>query len=116
MIGNRTKHNSKSCLRCGTRNLSDAQFCIRCGEKLRGIKVTAKGEKKEERLRSSEPQRVDVMGEQRVTRFEVNKIYCGDCLQIMRQMPDEFVDLIVTSPPYNFGLDEYDSHRDTKTW
>lgn len=31
----------------------------------------------------------------------VNKIICGDCLTIMRQMPDSSIDLVVTSPPYN---------------
>lgn len=30
-----------------------------------------------------------------------NKIVCGDCLEIMRQIPDETIDLVVTSPPYN---------------
>lgn len=28
------------------------------------------------------------------------KTHCGDCLDVMKQMPDEFIDLIVTSPPY----------------
>lgn len=31
----------------------------------------------------------------------VNRIICGDCLEIMRKIPDESIDLIVTSPPYN---------------
>ena len=31
----------------------------------------------------------------------INKIICGDCLETMRQMPDNCVDLVVTSPPYN---------------
>lgn len=31
----------------------------------------------------------------------INKIICGDCLEVMRQMPDGCVDLVVTSPPYN---------------
>ncbi len=31
----------------------------------------------------------------------INKIICGDCLKIMKQMPDECLDLVVTSPPYN---------------
>lgn len=31
----------------------------------------------------------------------INKIIQGDSLQIMRMMPDECVDLVVTSPPYN---------------
>lgn len=30
-----------------------------------------------------------------------NKIICGDCLTVMRQLPAETIDLIVTSPPYN---------------
>ena len=29
-----------------------------------------------------------------------NRIHVGDCLDIMRMMPGESVDLIVTSPPY----------------
>lgn len=29
------------------------------------------------------------------------KLIKGDCLEIMKKMPDNFVDLIVTSPPYN---------------
>ena len=31
----------------------------------------------------------------------LNKIICGDCLTVMKQLPDKCVDLIVTSPPYN---------------
>ncbi len=34
---------------------------------------------------------------ERVTR---NALYCGDCLNVMGEMPDECVDLIITSPPY----------------
>jgi len=31
----------------------------------------------------------------------LNTIICGDCLTIMKKMPNNSVDLIVTSPPYN---------------
>ena len=31
----------------------------------------------------------------------IKKIICGDCLDVMKKMPDESVDLVVTSPPYN---------------
>lgn len=31
------------------------------------------------------------------------KLYQGDCLEVMRDLPDNSVDLIVTSPPYNKG-------------
>jgi site-specific DNA-methyltransferase (adenine-specific) len=32
---------------------------------------------------------------------ELNKIYCGDCLEVMKDIPDNSVDCIITSPPYN---------------
>src|SRR3990167_3340421 len=38
--------------------------------------------------------------------IELNKIYCGDALKILRTWPDEFVDCVVTSPPY-WGLRDY---------
>lgn len=33
--------------------------------------------------------------------WEVDTIVVGDCLDVMRGMPDKCVDLVVTSPPYN---------------
>jgi len=38
--------------------------------------------------------------------LELNRIYQGDCLDLMREMPDKSVDLTVTSPPYD-NLREY---------
>lgn len=107
---------ARSCLKCGTRNPADVQFCLRCGEKLRGIKVTNKGEKRDIRLRPIESQEIERAITQLPTNFEINKIHRGDCLEVMSQIPDNFVDLIITSPPYNFGLDGYDDHIDTKSW
>ena len=31
----------------------------------------------------------------------LNTVIHGDCLEVMKQMPNESVDLVVTSPPYN---------------
>lgn len=31
----------------------------------------------------------------------LNKIICGDCLSVMKELPDKCIDLVVTSPPYN---------------
>lgn len=107
---------SRSCLRCGNRNPSHAQSCIRCGEKLREVKVNNKADKKKLRATAARSTNIHNQGEQTASAFEVNKIYCDDCLKIMRQIPDGFVDLIITSPPYNFGLDQYDNHNDTKCW
>jgi len=33
----------------------------------------------------------------------LNKILLGDCLDIMREMPDKCVDLVLTDPPYGIG-------------
>ena len=33
--------------------------------------------------------------------MEINKIYCESNLETMAKMPDNFVDLVVTSPPYD---------------
>ena len=41
-----------------------------------------------------------------------NKILCGDCLEVMKCIPDDSIDLVVTSPPYNCGID-YDVYIDT---
>ena len=30
----------------------------------------------------------------------LNKIICGDCLEVLQTFPDNSIDLIVTSPPY----------------
>ena len=30
-----------------------------------------------------------------------NRIISGDCLEVMKQIPDNSIDLVVTSPPYN---------------
>lgn len=44
-----------------------------------------------------------------------NKIICADSLNLLKNLPDNCVDIIFTSPPYNFGL-EYDNHNDTASW
>jgi len=31
----------------------------------------------------------------------LNQIICGDALEVMRELPSESIDLVVTSPPYN---------------
>lgn len=41
----------------------------------------------------------------------LDKITCGDCLEVMKQIPDGTIHLAVTSPPYNLGID-YDNHDD----
>lgn len=33
--------------------------------------------------------------------MKINKVYNEDCLETLRKMPDDFIDLVVTSPPYD---------------
>ena len=40
-----------------------------------------------------------------------NKIYNLDCIEGMREIEDNSINLVVTSPPYNIGID-YDSYTD----
>ena len=45
----------------------------------------------------------------------INKIYNEDCLETMRNMPDNFVDVVFTSPPYNRKRnDKYEFYDDCK--
>ena len=42
--------------------------------------------------------------------IELNKVYNKDCLEFMKEIPDEYIDLIIADPPY-FGVvkDEWDN-------
>ena len=41
----------------------------------------------------------------------INRVLNGDTIEVMSEMPEGWVDLIVTSPPYNVGI-QYDTHND----
>jgi len=38
----------------------------------------------------------------------LGKLYCGDALEVMKNLPDESVDLVVTDPPYGSRAIEWD--------
>jgi DNA modification methylase len=44
-----------------------------------------------------------------------NKIIVGDSEEVLKKFPDNCIDLIFTSPPYNFGL-QYENHKDGINW
>ena len=44
-----------------------------------------------------------------------NQIVCGDSLVVLQNLPDNCIDLVLTSPPYNFGL-EYEGSDDDHNW
>lgn len=43
-----------------------------------------------------------------------NKIVCGDCVDVMKNIPDQSIDLVVTSPPYNLGIRK--TFGNTENW
>lgn len=47
----------------------------------------------------------------------INHIICGDAQEALSHIPDRSIDLIITSPPYNFGHSyAQDPHDDTYEW
>jgi site-specific DNA-methyltransferase (adenine-specific) len=42
----------------------------------------------------------------------LNKVTCGDCLDLMRDLPDGCVDAVVTDPPYNISKASWDKIKD----
>ncbi len=71
-----------------------------------GIRKGTKGAKKS--VVSSEPPEILPF---------VNRVICADALQAMSRLPDKSIDLIITSPPYNFGhAYAQDPHDDTHEW
>jgi len=44
----------------------------------------------------------------------INKVITGDCVEVMKDMPEGWVDLVVTSPPYSVGI-SYDVYDDNTT-
>lgn len=41
--------------------------------------------------------------------MDINKLYCIDNIEGMKKLPDNFIDLTVTSPPYD-GLRTYNGY------
>jgi len=45
----------------------------------------------------------------------IGKIHNMDCIDLMKEMPEDSIDLVITSPPYNVGI-KYDTWDDKKIW
>lgn len=42
-------------------------------------------------------------------KFEINKIYLGNCLELMNGIPDKSIDAIICDPPYSITANEWDN-------
>ena len=49
---------------------------------------------------------------EKIGEFELNKVYCMDCLEGLKKIPDNSIDLIITDPPYL--IDYKTNHRKNK--
>lgn len=45
----------------------------------------------------------------------INKIHCAGSLDIIKKFPDNCIDIVLTSPPYNFGIN-YENTNDVNIW
>lgn len=45
-----------------------------------------------------------------------DRIVCGDSEDVLKRLPDNCIDLVFTSPPYNFGLDYQAVDGDAADW
>lgn len=45
-----------------------------------------------------------------------HSIVISDCLELLKQVPDESVQLVICDPPYNIQLAHWDIHRDYLAW
>jgi len=41
----------------------------------------------------------------------INKVVLGDAVKIMKNIPDNSIDLVFADPPYNIGI-KYDNYKD----
>ena len=39
------------------------------------------------------------------------ELYCGDCLDVMKTIPDKSINLVLIDPPYNIGKDKWDKWK-----
>jgi DNA modification methylase len=51
------------------------------------------------------------MAEIKPIEYWLNKIHCGDAYELLKQIPSESVDVVITSPPY-YGLRTYGKYTE----
>lgn len=64
-----------------------------------------------ERQRCPEPFSFGKKNVHEKERRPINQIICGDCLEVMKEMPDNYVDLVITDPPYFIPAQSYVGKR-----
>jgi len=47
-----------------------------------------------------------------MTMLELNRVYCGDAIELVKQLPDNSIDLILSDPPYGIGKEGVKNDND----
>jgi DNA modification methylase len=79
-------------------------------------KVVKRKEKEKKRVGYEEFTKEFSKTNNEIDKKHVDKIFCADSLEKLKKFPDNCIDLIFTSPPYNFGLDYEGEYEDTSKW
>ena len=56
----------------------------------------------------------EIKQQELMNNLEMNKIYCESNLETMQKMPNNFVDYVLTSPPYNVSTERIAKYKDFK--
>lgn len=77
-------------------------------------KVRGRAEKSRARLSGAAP-REAAAGAALPAKY-LDRMFCADSEQFLKGLPDGCIDLVFTSPPYNFGLDYENGGNDADRW
>jgi tRNA G10 N-methylase Trm11 len=47
---------------------------------------------------------------------ELDVVHCGDCLEVLREMPDQSIDAVITDPPYAEVKRDYGRWTEQEWW
>jgi len=84
---------------------------------MRPEKIKDKGKKEKIRKGTKEAKGSVSLSERPEIRRFINKIIVDDAEKVMSKIPSDSIDIVVTSPPYNFGHSyANDPNQDTKEW
>lgn len=48
--------------------------------------------------------------------MKLNKLYRGDCLEVMKSIPDKSIDLVLTDPPYGIKMSKWTFTKSDEKW
>jgi hypothetical protein len=78
-------------------------------------KVQNKNENKKKRLGYEYYQKNFSKDNNEISEKLVNKIHCANSMDFLKTFPNNCIDLVLTSPPYNFGI-AYNNTNDVNIW